>query len=261
MKPTRLMMIVFFRNNNPDQVAATLYGKKIIQELSKGASNAHADDSSSLKAKIISYLLVNTQASNALTLNHIGAKLDRGIFMDFKAGLKPVTATLLPRFLYPDGQEYNEDDTVSGILRGHLMIRVAKHIFQGPSAALKAAGYHRGKQGIASLIHIISMDPHLIAYIAVQARFSISSSQQWSQLDGSFDYGKFYWNIVGLFDDGEGQEIIDFYNHHIFGRPLGASAMAGTASTPPVESDFDRLKVQQATRHAQVAAATGEADA
>ena len=44
--------------------------------------------------------------------------------MDIKAGLKPVTATLLPRFLYPDGQEYDEDDTASGILRGHLMIRV-----------------------------------------------------------------------------------------------------------------------------------------
>jgi len=253
----------------------------VFHQLSKGASNARADDSSSLKAKIISYLLVDTQASNALTLNRIGAKLDRGwehpvtaallcplkypatpeIFMDIKAGLKPVTATLLPRFLYPDGQEYNEDDTVSGILRGHLMIRVAKHIFQGPSAALEAAGYHRGKQGIASLIHIISMDPHLIAYIAVQARFSISSSQQWSQLDGSFDYGEFYWNIVGLFDDGEGQEIIDFYNHHIFGRPLGASAMPGTASTPPVESDFDRLKVQRAARRAQAVAATGEADA
>ena len=49
-----------------------------------------------------------------------------------------------------------------------IKLKVAKHIFQGPLAVLEAAGYHRGKQGIATLIHIALMDPHLIAYIAVQ---------------------------------------------------------------------------------------------
>jgi hypothetical protein len=66
----------------------------VFYQLSKGASNARADDSSSLKAKIISYLLVDTQASNALTLNRIGAKLDRG-------WEHPVTAALLCPLKYP----------------------------------------------------------------------------------------------------------------------------------------------------------------
>ena len=66
----------------------------VFGQLSKGASNARADDSSSLKAKIISYLLVDTQASNTLTLNRVGAKLDRG-------WEHPTTAALLCPLKYP----------------------------------------------------------------------------------------------------------------------------------------------------------------
>ena len=53
---------------------------------------------------------------------------------------------------------------------------------------------------------------------------------------------------------------LDTVCSHIFNRPLGSSAMPGTTSTLPVESDFDRLKVQRAARRAQAAAAMGEAD-
>ena len=76
-----------------------------------------------------------------------------------------------------------------GVLCGHLMLhvtilfsfylstylifyQVAKHIFQGPSAALEHPGYHRGKRGNASLMGMISMTPHAIAYVAVQVKLS-----------------------------------------------------------------------------------------
>ena len=172
--------------------------------------------------------------------------------MDIKAGLKPVTATLLPRFLYPDGQEYDEDDTASGILRGHLMIRVrdfnpvltkccANWFEGGKTHFSRAISSTRGgwipswktRHHRLDSYHFDESSPHRVhrgtgmwseepkdcSLLFSQACFSISSSQQWSQLDGSFDYSEFYWNIVGLFDDGEGQEIIDFYNqwvpHHV----------------------------------------------
>jgi hypothetical protein len=46
-------------------------------------------------------------------------------------GLKKVTADKLPRFLYPDGHEYNAEDTEStetGLLPGHLLKRVSFYI-------------------------------------------------------------------------------------------------------------------------------------
>jgi hypothetical protein len=36
---------------------------------------------------------------------------------------------MLPRFLYPDNQEYNEEDMDDGVLRGHLMLRVCTLTF------------------------------------------------------------------------------------------------------------------------------------
>lgn len=63
-----------------------------------------------------------------------------------------------------------------GVLRGHLMLRVAKHIFQGPSAALEGPGYPRGKRGNAKLMGMTSMTPRAIAYVAVQTRFALASS-------------------------------------------------------------------------------------
>ena len=145
-------------------------------------------------------------------------------------------------------------------------------IFQGLSAALEAAGYHRGKHGIATLIHIASMDPHLIAYIAVQ----VSDLKNSMTIHFWFHKPAFPFhhpnngrnlmdhsttaNFIGLFDDGKGQDIIDFYNQwvphsicwHISWHRLqsylrstiGSFNVPGTTSNHSVESDFNCLKVQ-----------------
>lgn len=75
-----------------------------------------------------------------------------------------------------------------------------------------------------------SVTPRFIAYAAVQvhlfcnnlavilltyyrqARFAISSQEHWTTMDGLFDYQAFFWHIVGMFDDGEGLDIIKLYN-------------------------------------------------
>ena len=80
------------------------------------------------------------------------------------------------------------------------------------------------------------MTPHTIAYVAIQvclkditvfsfsfhecltydseqARFAMSSTSTWANIDGPFCYSDFYWRIVGLFDDDdEAAELIKFYN-------------------------------------------------
>jgi hypothetical protein len=41
-----------------------------------------------------------------------------------RTGTLPVTAQLLPTFLFPDGHVYDPDDISHNVLRGHIMIRV-----------------------------------------------------------------------------------------------------------------------------------------
>jgi len=76
-----------------------------------------------------------------------------------------------------------------------------------------------------------SMTPHTIAYVAIQvfiavfylcrhltydakqARFAMSSTGTWANIDGPFSYSDFYWRIVGLFEDEEeAAALIKFYN-------------------------------------------------
>jgi hypothetical protein len=49
--------------------------------------------------------------------------------------------------------------------------QVAKHIFQGPTAALERPGYHRGRRGNAALMGMTTMTPRAIGYVAVQVSF------------------------------------------------------------------------------------------
>ena len=73
------------------------------------------------------------------------------------------------------------------------------------------------------------MTPHTIAYVAIQvcikllsfysiidseqARFAMSSTSTWANINGPFSYSDFYWRIVGLFEDEEeAAALIKFYN-------------------------------------------------
>jgi len=175
-----------------------------------------------------------------------------------RAGTVAVTAQLLPRFLFPDDHVYDPNDISLNVLRGHIMIRVAKHLFQGPSVALEQPGAHRGKQGNASLCGLTSMTPHTIAYVAIQARFAMSSTGTWANIDGPFIYSDFYWRIVGLFEDEEeAAALIKFYNYHVFGTPSDLSSLDGShiaAADDDVEDEYDTVRRQRSQKRARVAA-------
>jgi hypothetical protein len=49
----------------------------------------------------------------------------------------------------------------------------------------------------------------------MQARFGLSSQDQWGHMDGNFSYHDFYWSIVELLKGEEGQEIIDRFNMYV----------------------------------------------
>ena len=71
------------------------------------------------------------------------------------------------------------------------------------------------------------MTPHTIAYVAIQyfslnqhltydteqARFAMSLTGTWANINGLFSYSDFYWRIVGLFEgEEEAAAPIKFYN-------------------------------------------------
>ena len=56
---------------------------------------------------------------------------------------------------------------------GDTLRQVAKHVLQGPSAALQAPGFHRGRQGNAVLINLTSVTRSLLAYLAVQVTIAL----------------------------------------------------------------------------------------
>jgi len=37
----------------------------------------------------------------------------------------------------------------------------------------------------------------------------------WAPVEGNFDYNMFFWALVGLFDDGEGEDIIKLFNEYV----------------------------------------------
>ncbi|KAF9472387.1 hypothetical protein BDN70DRAFT_938233 [Pholiota conissans] len=249
--------------------------KATCQEIYKGVTAARADDSSSLRGCIPSYIHLDPKTpltppiqvkarhyndqgfhhpATASLLCPLKYPDTQETYNQIKAGKLPVTATLLPRFLFPDRSVYDPTDIAKDLLTGHVMLRAAKHIFQGPSSALEEPGAHRGKQGNAALSGITSMTPYTIAYVAMQVRFTLSSTGSWTAKDGAFSYAEFYWHIVGLLDDEDDPEctdIIYLYNHHVFGT-ANPNSNTDNSDLAEVENEFDVVKKQRAAKRARL---------
>lgn len=54
---------------------------------------------------------------------------------------------------------------------------------------------------------LLCADGHVI-----KLYFSLSSLSSWAFQDGTFNYPEFYWSVVDIFKDGEGQGILDHFN-------------------------------------------------
>ncbi|KAJ7847323.1 hypothetical protein B0H14DRAFT_3453808 [Mycena olivaceomarginata] len=156
--------------------------------------------------------------------------------------------------MYCDGHIYNPDDMEDGLLEGSTLFAVVKHIYQGPSTALKHEGFTRGRAENAVLNGITALTGHDIAYVAVQARFELSSQDQWGHMDGNLSYRDFYWSIVDLLKGEEGQEIINRFNMKVFGTKSSSKKSAPVIAAG--RSDFEVLEAQCAAKRAcKIAAA------
>ncbi|KIM60062.1 hypothetical protein SCLCIDRAFT_125019, partial [Scleroderma citrinum Foug A] len=156
----------------------------------------------------------------------------------------PVTADTYPTYLYPSGQ-YDARNPSKGLFKGELLIRAFHCIFTSPSSAElgtddnETAGPHKKARkttsnkthcDVAGLLKMRSVDPHSIAYVACQLRFSLSSSTLWNVKDEDFDYILFYQNIIDYFEcpslrrkAEEVEDLLLWWNQRIFGRRNASS--------------------------------------
>ncbi|KAJ6563827.1 hypothetical protein B0H19DRAFT_1258359 [Mycena capillaripes] len=268
--------------------------KHVCSEVQEGLRGARGDDTNSLKHAIANYVTLPAPAAPEAAEDSDDAppppppppkfnsntKVDRGYnnpysarantpvkypateetYASIRNGEIHVSGTDMPYFMYRDGYVYNSDDREDGLLEGSTMFAASKHIYQGPSVALKQDGYTRGKAGNAALNGVTALTARDIAYVGVQTRFALSSQQNWGHMDGGFSYLDFYWSIVDLLQGEEGQEIIDRFNLKVFGTK--SSANQSTAAAPAGPSDFEILEAQRAAKRARkIADATAAASA
>ncbi|KAJ6608889.1 hypothetical protein B0H10DRAFT_2226386 [Mycena sp. CBHHK59/15] len=207
-------------------------------QMNAGMERARSDDTSTLKHRILRWVLKNPkeeELSPAIPYSKI--KATRGwqhpvlasllcplewpdiqsTYDKIKLGELQLDAKQLPRFLFPIGQQ--DDETALGnVMKGEVLLRSAKAILMGPDSALECDGFHKGREGNASIIRMTTVTLRAICWVGVQVYFALSSKQEWSKTDGDFDYEEFFWALLALFEDEEAtQDIIDLWNKVVFG--------------------------------------------
>ncbi|KAJ7085927.1 hypothetical protein C8R44DRAFT_991690 [Mycena epipterygia] len=263
-----------FREEMIDLGGATNLRRRACAEIQAGVDGARGDDSGKMKPHCITWAMNNNPDPNvtAADIAALTSKLARGFnslvtakllcpkalpataetFAKIKAGEIKINARQMPHFMYADNHPYNPDDIEDGLLEGPLPVAAAKQLYQGPQAALQGPGFHRGKAGNAGRHGQEALGARDIGYACTQLYFSLSSLSAWSAQDGTFNYAEFYWSVVDIFKDGEGQGILDHFNYQVFGT-APQTAIREVPEAAPEPSAFDMLAAQRAAKRARAA--------
>ncbi|KAF4576952.1 hypothetical protein EYR36_004936 [Pleurotus pulmonarius] len=279
---TLCIKITQFQKAMIDLAANCSLRRGICRHISNGVEAVRSDDCARLKDWILTFLSFTKEVITP-PISPTGNKSNRGWNHELTASLLCpinlpatqetyweivdgniiVTADQFPHFLYPHNHQYQPgDDLTAELLQGYLMIRTAKFIFISPGSALSAPGKSgSSRHGNAALAGITSVNARMVAYVAVQLHFALSSTPDWGQKNHSvFNYCRFYWNIVSVIedDDKEGQAILEHYNYHLWGNKAGFTSNAGPETNaadanqvPAAPSDLDILRAQCASKRAR----------
>lgn len=165
-------------------------------QMHEKASNARSDDTKALKKAIIEYIPLDLTSGAIIPPIRPTVKHDRGfnhqhtarllcprldldefnvdpvLYMaQVKNGERKIKETHFPTFLYDELQHYDPEHKLIGLLEGHIVIRVYRHIMTGPRTAcdpslitLKDSRCKTGK------LAFTKSDKYTIAYAATQGR-------------------------------------------------------------------------------------------
>ncbi|TFK34091.1 hypothetical protein BDQ12DRAFT_614041 [Crucibulum laeve] len=225
-----------------------LQAAELIQ---RGVASTRSDDTKGLKGPILDWISPEG-SSLTLPLSH-SMKMDRGfqheatgrllcpVGLDWsdavtkeklRSGALAVPGDQWPIFIYANNK-FNEDDPWKGLLRGRLLVMAYKHVFTSPSSVEKEPKATRsGNARIHGMTSVLSAS---IAYIAMQTRFSLSSSAVFLRSDLSTDLERFYNSIIEFLDDPEEahevRDLLTWWNRQVFPRyiPVSTSLLKHSA--------------------------------
>ncbi|KAG0699684.1 hypothetical protein DFH29DRAFT_877165 [Suillus ampliporus] len=236
---------------------------RMVKMLRQGADGARGDDMSKLKTLVANWVnhelkpnpLVNPDDKHSRRfINDTCGKLLCPAELDWnspvtKAGIRDhsqghtMTDLSFPAFLY-EKYTANLDNLEEGPFRRKILVQGYKAVFTSPSSAKdiegdgdgadiiennrctkKAACGIKVKKHVAQIIKMERVTPRLIAYIACQVRFALSSVMSWWTVDGDFDYIQFWRSIVDFFERPPSQEVqcrvdrlLEWWTRKVFGR-------------------------------------------
>ncbi|KAN0135028.1 hypothetical protein V8E53_007146, partial [Lactarius tabidus] len=127
-----------------------------------------------------------------------------------------VTGGDMPSFLFEDPDKVDPENVLAGFMRGFFLARCLRAIFKGPRASMqRPTSRERPTRGsVAHLCRLETVTVPMIVYIAIQARFALSSQQTWSSKDGLFNYEDFAEILLQVFEQDEDwtSETIRWWN-------------------------------------------------
>ncbi|KAJ3734949.1 hypothetical protein DFJ43DRAFT_1037275 [Lentinula guzmanii] len=236
----------------------------IINVIDQAFSEARRNDTSRLKTEILRFIpnVFQTYSDALPNMNEVivldppclcDAKSDRGVnhpmitmlFCPFQTTLLiakrkildslmshdiPLTADDLPMFLY-DLHKFDSKNKWGGLLRGRLLI-----------LETFAPRQCSARKPTSVLLGITQSSPELIAYVAVQARFALSSRSSWTRSDSKFKFDRFYLNILSIFAHASDRwKEFKFWNRECF------HDIPNTAEAPANDSELASLFTESST--------------
>ncbi|KAH6886036.1 hypothetical protein BKA70DRAFT_1123469 [Coprinopsis sp. MPI-PUGE-AT-0042] len=198
----------------------------IAELIQKGSAGARADDTKGLKGVILDWITPRGQCLQPPLMRNV--KTDRGFYhpqtgellcpinLDWnnpqtreglRAGTIIVAGDDWPLFLYKD-YKYYPQDVWKGLFRSALLVSAFKHIFTSPSSVHQELRATRS--GNARIHGMKNVTIPLLAYVATQVRFALSSSPTFSRTDLVTDSERFYASVIDTFThEGERENVQD----------------------------------------------------
>nr|GAT44957.1 predicted protein [Mycena chlorophos] len=163
------------------------------------------------------------------------------------------SAKRFPSFCYPDG-EWCETSYQKNLFRNVCIFRGIRLLLISRADATNEAKDMIPVCSLAAIHDVREVTPHLVAYVVVQIRLSMSSVPQWMSSESKkFKFNDLYWKVLSAFEDTSDPELpnwrtetLDWLTDHVFGNvPLHDP----TSEELDDESD-DEAVVQQRQRAA-----------
>ncbi|KAG2005518.1 hypothetical protein CC2G_001918 [Coprinopsis cinerea AmutBmut pab1-1] len=222
--------------------------------LQKGANNARANDTKSLKPAIIDWLVPPGEVLQPSLARNI--KADRGFHHErtgyllappgidwgddeIKRQLRDneliVKAQDWPRFLWKD-EVHNPEKPWEGFLQNDIIVKGFKHIFTSPSSVDKLPVATRA--GNAKIHGMTSVNGPSLAYVATQIRFALSSEGSFVRDGNGEELEDFYQSILEVFEDpyqqDDAKKLLSWWNQQIF--PAYMHKQRAIPATAPLAS-------------------------